>query len=484
VATGACTSGGNKDCPGDRSHSLECWGGSAVSNDNDILWKTKKLSSSSSGREDAWLFCESQEAFFARCAGGGEEDCNIANDDYDFAIKCGKMDGDFFLRKEGGISWVCKDHGVYGQCPPYSVAVATCASGRNNDCDWDGCGSKETYTGLKCHQVGVVVDFSWDENDVKTTTEFTTQQSGNPWIGSYSHSFKRGSEKTTKINSVQSTFVEFTTSMEAKLTARYGYPVFNTVSGSIEFGTGLDLKKESKTFKEVNEMKYEEEEESRKIIFDADDIFEGDYPVRVVYYTLTVTKFLEGTLRLNIGGQEKTETVSTKLTDARSGFLALPIGYYSHVCVECGSDRDLVDLYLSGVIFSAENPSLNNRDIVLPQDIFLQPSPESLTIEPTPRPSNKSPEDSSSPGPGPTNELTPEPTPKVCGSNAFAAQADCLDMSMRCPSGNECRFGEACFTVPENVCGLAEDDPKRSTGATASASSAVVATIASFLIMF
>mmetsp|Transcript_3979 Transcript_3979/g.6243 ORF Transcript_3979/g.6243 Transcript_3979/m.6243 type:complete len:172 (-) Transcript_3979:940-1455(-) len=164
------------------------------------------------------------------------------------------MDGDFFLRKEGGISWVCKDHGVYGQCPPYSVAVATCASGRNNDCDWDGCGSKETYTGLKCHQVGVVVDFSWDENDVKTTTEFTTQQSGNPWIGSYSHSFKRGSEKTTKINSVQSTFVEFTTSMEAKLTARYGYPVFNTVSGSIEFGTGLDLKKESKTFKEVNGM--------------------------------------------------------------------------------------------------------------------------------------------------------------------------------------------------------------------------------------
>ena len=222
-------------------------------NDNNIPWETKKLSNP--GQQDAWLFCDSQEAIFARCAGGRDQDCSIGNDRYDFGIKCGKMEGDHFLQNQGGISWVCTDHGVYGQCPPHTVAVATCASGENNDCDWDGCGSKETYTGLKCHQVGEVVSFAWDENDVKSTTEFTILESGNPWIGSYSHSFKKGSEKTSKINSVQSNVVEFITSMEAKLTAKYGYPVFGgTESGSIEFGTGLVLKKESKTFKEVNGM--------------------------------------------------------------------------------------------------------------------------------------------------------------------------------------------------------------------------------------
>mmetsp|Transcript_38266 Transcript_38266/g.67159 ORF Transcript_38266/g.67159 Transcript_38266/m.67159 type:complete len:837 (-) Transcript_38266:111-2621(-) len=64
----------------------------------------------------------------------------------------------------------------------------------------------------------------------------------------------------------------------------------------------------------------------------------------------------------------------------------------------------------------------------------------------------------------PTNEPTPEPTPKVCGSNELSAQANCLDMSKRCPSGNGCGQGEACFTVSKNVCGLVED-PEESAAA-------------------
>ncbi len=48
----------------------------------------------------------------------------------------------------------------------------------------------------------------------------------------------------------------------------------------------------------------------------------------------------------------------------------------------------------------------------------------------------------------------PTPTPKVCGTDSFNAQANCLDMSKRCPAGDGCPTGEACFNVPTNVCGV------------------------------
>ena len=56
---------------------------------------------------------------------------------------------------------------------------------------------------------------------------------------------------------------------------------------------------------------------------------------------------------------------------------------------------------------------------------------------------------------------TPEPTPssyKVCGANSFESEANCLDMSKRCPTGAaaECGPTEACFNVPANVCGVTQ----------------------------
>jgi len=55
----------------------------------------------------------------------------------------------------------------------------------------------------------------------------------------------------------------------------------------------------------------------------------------------------------------------------------------------------------------------------------------------------------------PTSAPSYSPTtiPKVCGVDAFDAQANCLDLSMRCPSGDGCPSGKACFSVPADTCG-------------------------------
>ncbi|KAL9183436.1 hypothetical protein ACHAXT_004292 [Thalassiosira profunda] len=54
-----------------------------------------------------------------------------------------------------------------------------------------------------------------------------------------------------------------------------------------------------------------------------------------------------------------------------------------------------------------------------------------------------------------TEAPSPQPTsvPKVCGADFAAAEANCLDLSKRCPSGQGCATGEACFSVPPGRCG-------------------------------
>lgn len=56
-----------------------------------------------------------------------------------------------------------------------------------------------------------------------------------------------------------------------------------------------------------------------------------------------------------------------------------------------------------------------------------------------------------------TEAPSPQPTsvPKVCGADFAAAEANCLDLSKRCPSGQGCATGEACFSVPPGRCGVA-----------------------------
>jgi hypothetical protein len=52
---------------------------------------------------------------------------------------------------------------------------------------------------------------------------------------------------------------------------------------------------------------------------------------------------------------------------------------------------------------------------------------------------------------------SPTTVPKVCGVDSLDAQANCLDLSMRCPSGDGCPTGKACFNVPIDVCGPMKD---------------------------
>eukprot|EP00581_Thalassiosira_minuscula_P007928 CAMPEP_0183711656 /NCGR_PEP_ID=MMETSP0737-20130205/7117_1 /TAXON_ID=385413 /ORGANISM="Thalassiosira miniscula, Strain CCMP1093" /LENGTH=942 /DNA_ID=CAMNT_0025940223 /DNA_START=236 /DNA_END=3064 /DNA_ORIENTATION=- len=65
------------------------------------------------------------------------------------------------------------------------------------------------------------------------------------------------------------------------------------------------------------------------------------------------------------------------------------------------------------------------------------------------------------PTPGPTESPTREPLPQVCGTSAAEAQANCLDMTKRCPNNVECGFGEACFTVPKAVCGVQQQQQQQ-----------------------
>jgi hypothetical protein len=152
---GACTSGRDRDCNnGAHSHSLLCSTTSPrfFESGSEGGWIARDVSSA--GSRQAWVFCDGGQAISSRCAGGGDEDCSIGiNPNYDHGIRCSRLSQDYYLIAEE--TWVCSDHGQRGRCPSSYVAVASCASGEHNDCDWSGCSGKETYTGLKCLKFGL-----------------------------------------------------------------------------------------------------------------------------------------------------------------------------------------------------------------------------------------------------------------------------------------------------------------------------------------
>ena len=62
--------------------------------------------------------------------------------------------------------------------------------------------------------------------------------------------------------------------------------------------------------------------------------------------------------------------------------------------------------------------------------------------------------------------MSPTPMPRVCGTSSFDAQAKCGngDPSRACPSGDGCDPGEACFGVPQSLCGVTLGPTDRPTG--------------------
>ena len=80
------------------------------------------------------------------------------------------------------------------------------------------------------------------------------------------------------------------------------------------------------------------------------------------------------------------------------------------------------------------------------------------------------------PTPGPTARPTDPLVPQVCGADAAAAMAHCPDPARRCPTGTECGRGEACFTVPEDLCGVEAEQPEAPEGRPTPAPVAAVVT--------
>lgn len=189
-------------------------------------------------------------------AGGRDEDCRIrANNNEDHGIKCAESVSDKYIRNGGTPRWVCGDHGDSGFCPKNYVAVASCASGQNNDCDWNGCSGRETYTGLKCLEYATILDFNWDiENQVETFVVDILAPSANPFSGSFNQSLTFKTSRSGSFFSRSASSSEINTSVQLKITAGYQAPAFGGSSFSAELVAtgGVVLSSSKSTFEELS----------------------------------------------------------------------------------------------------------------------------------------------------------------------------------------------------------------------------------------
>jgi len=175
---------------------------------------------------------------YARCAGGREEDCNIRlNEDDDHGIKCGTLSDNFFFPKSSTDRWVCTDHGEDGQCPSNYVAVASCASGRDSDCAWNGCSGvgRDVYTGLQCKQLGVLENFEWDEEGTTERFDITINApSANPFVGCFNSLVVVESFRSATFTKNSASASEISTKLEATISAKYKSPTFGGASLNAE----------------------------------------------------------------------------------------------------------------------------------------------------------------------------------------------------------------------------------------------------------
>jgi hypothetical protein len=161
AVVGACTSGGLADCGEGRiSHYVDCSTESLVDVPVETDWSDTGWidvdfefgfwGSHKSNKKKAWAHCPSGEAIFSRCAVGRYAECWLPNHSH-HGIQCGKLSEIYEFTEDVPSKWVCKDHGANAKCPPNYVAVSSCGSSLNSDCQSDGCKHiNEVFTGLQC----------------------------------------------------------------------------------------------------------------------------------------------------------------------------------------------------------------------------------------------------------------------------------------------------------------------------------------------
>jgi len=98
----------------------------------------------------------------------------------------------------------------------------------------------------------------------------------------------------------------------------------------------------------------------RAIDFCSSENFE-DY-IRVVAYNLKKTTTVIGTAYFTIGGSPSGEKVTVDLTTGQEGFLVLRLASFPELELESLTDKEIVQMYVSGNIFSRTDAILSLED--------------------------------------------------------------------------------------------------------------------------
>jgi hypothetical protein len=150
-----------KDCgSGKVSHYVDCSTESLIDVPVDTDWTDADwidvdyefglFGSRTSNTKKAWASCPPGEAIISRCASGRYVDCWLPNHSH-HGIRCGKLSEAYEFIEDQPSIWRCKDHGANANCPPNYVAVSSCGSSLDSDCQSSGCDHiNEVFTGLQC----------------------------------------------------------------------------------------------------------------------------------------------------------------------------------------------------------------------------------------------------------------------------------------------------------------------------------------------
>ena len=147
VLTGACTSGGDRDCFNrQRASGIQC-----------DHAKTKAIEHRGYGRQgyyNVWnkmAECKKHEFAYARCSSGKNKDCYANGKTVAHALWCRK--NKFFKWGTSHVT-VCGGRGERIECPEGTAVVASCGAGKNADCSFGECrGEGKVYTQLKCQSI-------------------------------------------------------------------------------------------------------------------------------------------------------------------------------------------------------------------------------------------------------------------------------------------------------------------------------------------
>ena len=350
-AYGACNSGEDRDCAG-YSHKLFC-----TAYDRDFVKgsETEWLGSiARGGSAMSWSTCPGNMVVTSRCGAGQNPDCNLNNGRYHHGIRCRELGTGYYLQYNLDPSWVCKSYGVDGFCGFGYAPVASCGSGENSDCDWDGCSGIDAFLGLKCLPWGYLKSLDWDTSR-PPVYQIDILNDVNPIVGTFA---ELKADFEAQASAQASASLDFTTEfngnlgVESSLLSLFGFPSIGGLFGGDNF---VELNVDGKlmggaSFQAAAQAQASASLNAYLFTYTANplDSWSENF-VRFVYYRRRQIKEVIGTVSCCNCVKSSTE-VRARYEVSQTGMLALHIKNYPGLNLDTITGEEVVNLYLNGTI--------------------------------------------------------------------------------------------------------------------------------------